>query len=90
MEWQKIKDNPPPVGIPVIVIDTHHETDTDWWTDDIVYYCDGSFWTLEYDNKLGIMRKTFFDAETPEYWTRYCPPEYPRKKPVPIDIYALD
>ena len=69
--WHSVKDNPPANGQCVVVLFMNGECDTDFWTTDIAYYCNGGFYCLEYDSTLGILRKTYV-TEPVEYWSSYC------------------
>ena len=71
--WQSVKDDPPPEGEPVLVLEKHYSEDPDYWTTEVAYFCDDAFWNLEYDPNLGIMRKNFY-GQHPEYWAQYIVP----------------
>jgi len=68
--WHSVKDNPPVNGQCVVVLFMNGERDTDFWTTDIGYYCDGCFYKLEYDPNLGVLRKIYV-TEPVEYWSNY-------------------
>lgn len=68
--WHNVKDNPPADGQCVVVLFTNDTNDTDFWTTQIAYYCDGGFYCLEYDPTLGVLRKQYI-SEPVEYWSSY-------------------
>lgn len=49
MDWKNIDTNPPAEGEAVFILRKNKPM--------IAYYCDGSFYYLEYDAHLGVLRK---------------------------------
>ena len=68
--WHSMKDTPPANGQCVAILIMHGTKDTDFWTTQIAYYCDGDFFCLEYDDTLGVLRKVHIN-EPVEYWSSY-------------------
>ena len=68
--WHSVKDNPPANGQCVVALHMNGTNDTDFWTTQIAYYCDGGFYCLEYDPTLGVLRKVYI-SEPVEYWSNY-------------------
>ena len=68
--WKRVKETPPAEGAAVVILLTHGEQDSDFWTTEIAYYCDGQFYNLEYDPHLGILRKQHV-SEPVEYWATW-------------------
>jgi hypothetical protein len=68
--WHSVKDCPPIDGQTVVVLFKNGTGDKDFWTESVATFCDGSFYCLEYDPHLGILRKQFVKEPT-EYWSSY-------------------
>lgn len=73
--WYNVKEQPPYEGSPLLILMQNGEKDTDFWTTDIAYYCDGGWYKLDYDKNLGILRKVFV-TEPVEYWAKYMEPDF--------------
>ena len=59
MEWKHVSTNPPAEGQPVFITRNGEK--------DVAYYNNGSFFFLEYDPHLGVLRKQHV-SEKVEYW----------------------
>lgn len=68
--WHNIREEQPLQGESVLIFE---EIGNDWTTD-IAYYCDGSFYCLEYDPHTGVLRKTYIN-EPVKYWAKYIIPD---------------
>lgn len=72
-KWKSVKDNTPPEGMPILILDHGSTNDPDFWVTDIAYYCDGGFYNLQLDPRLGVLRKEFV-KEPVKYWAHYIVP----------------
>ena len=72
--WHSVKTDPPAEGRAVLILNTLGERDSQLWTTDIAYFCDGEFYYLELDPHLGILRKEHVDFNV-EYWADYIVPD---------------
>ena len=72
-KWKDPRTQPPKEGQLVVVLNMNGEKDSQFWTDDYAYYCDGAFYNLQYDPHLGVMRKHAY-TEHVDAWTE---PRYP-------------
>lgn len=69
--WHNVKEDPPMEGKPVLILQTWGEPKD--YTTDIAYFCDGAFYYLELDPRLGVLRKTYVNEKV-EYWADYIIP----------------
>lgn len=75
-EWFDYEETKPTEGRLVCVLHKNGELDKQFWTDDYCYYCDGNFYTLDYDPHLGVMRKNVC-LEKVDMWTAPLYPNFP-------------
>ena len=71
--WFNVKTKTPAEGMPVVILQMNGVYDPEAWTTDIAYFCDGSFYNLQLDPILGVLRKEHV-SEPVEYWTQYITP----------------
>lgn len=62
--WNNIKEVSPTEGAAVLILLKEPV---------IAYFCDGGFYSLELDERLGVLRKTYI-KEPVEYWADYIVP----------------
>lgn len=55
--WHLFEDVKPADGQTVVLCFSNGEVDKQFWTTDLATYCDGTFYKLEYDEHLGVLRK---------------------------------
>lgn len=68
--WHNVKEDPPVEGVPIVGLFMNGLNDPDAWVTDIVYYCDGMFYKLDIDPRLGILRKEYISDKV-DYWSHY-------------------
>lgn len=68
--WHDLNKDKPSEGQCVVILHTNGNLDPDAWYTDIAYYCDGSFYCLELDPHLGVLRKEHINEKI-RYWSTY-------------------
>ena len=74
--WNDLKKTLPREGQQVAVLCKNGEKDSQFWYSSIACYCDGDFYTLDYDPNLGVLRKNHYFGDV-DMWAEPMVPAYP-------------
>lgn len=76
--WHKLEDDKPRDGQTVIVLYPAIETSSpiaEMLVSDVATYCDGFFYQLDYDDRLGVLRKVPLHDKV-YAWAKYIIPNW--------------
>lgn len=75
--WIPMHEKTPAEGKPLLIMLADGEGNPDLRTADIAYYCDGTFFKLELDPHLGVLRKQCVNGKV-THWAKYIIPYFAR------------